>query len=70
MGKDYYAILGVGKNATEGEVKKAYRKMALKFNDHHPDMIKDPGAADKFKEIAEAYEILSDCKSDQEYITY
>ena len=60
MGKDYYAILGVGKNATEDELKKAYRKMALKY---HPDKNKDPGAEDKFKEIAEAYEVLSDCKS-------
>jgi DnaJ-class molecular chaperone len=62
MGKDYYAILGVGKNATEDELKKAYRKMALKY---HPDKNKDPGAEDKFKEIAEAYEVLSDCKSDK-----
>ena len=60
MGKDYYAILGVGKNATEDELKKAYRKMALKY---HPDKNKDPDAEDKFKEIAEAYEVLSDCKS-------
>lgn len=59
MGKDYYAILGVGKNATEDDLKKAYRKMALKY---HPDKNKDPGAEEKFKEIAEAYEILSDCK--------
>ena len=60
MGKDYYAILGVGKNATEDELKKAYRKMALRY---HPDKNKDPDAEDKFKEIAEAYEVLSDCKS-------
>ena len=59
MGKDFYAILGVGKNATEDELKKAYRKMALKY---HPDKNKDPGAEEKFKEIAEAYEVLSDCK--------
>ena len=60
MGKDYYAILGVGRKATEDELKKAYRKMALKY---HPDKNKDPGAEEKFKEIAEAYEVLNDCKS-------
>ena len=59
MGKDYYAILGVNKNATEDELKKAYRKMALKY---HPDKNKEPDAEEKFKEIAEAYEVLSDCK--------
>lgn len=57
MGKDYYNILGVEKNATEDEIKKGYRKMALKF---HPDKNKDPGAEEKFKEISEAYEVLSD----------
>ena len=57
MGKDYYQILGVEKTATEDEIKKAYRKMALRF---HPDKNKDPGAEEKFKEISEAYEVLSD----------
>ena len=57
MGKDYYKILGVEKGAGEEEVKKAYRKMALKF---HPDKNKEPDAEEKFKEIAEAYEVLSD----------
>merc|ERR1719163_2174094 len=55
---DYYKALGVQKNAAEAEIKKAYRKMALKY---HPD--KNPGnkqAEERFKEIAEAYATLSD----------
>jgi len=59
MGKDYYKILGIQKGATEDEIKKAYRKMALKY---HPDKNKSAGAEEKFKEIAEAYEVLSDKK--------
>lgn len=57
MGKDFYKVLGVSKGATDDEIKKAYRKLALKF---HPDKNKDPGAEEKFKEIAEAFEVLSD----------
>ena len=57
MGKDYYKILGLSKGATEDEIKKAYRKMALKY---HPDKNKSKEAEEKFKEIAEAYEVLSD----------
>jgi len=64
MGKDYYAILGVSKGATDDELKKAYRKMALKF---HPDKNKNAGAEDKFKEIGEAYDVLSDPKKKQIY---
>lgn len=59
MGKDFYKTLGVSKKATEEEIKKAYKKLALKF---HPDKNKSPGAEEKFKELAEAYEILSDKK--------
>jgi len=57
MGKDYYNILELPRNASEQEIKKAYRKMALKY---HPDKNKSPGAEDRFKDIAEAYEVLSD----------
>ena len=59
MGKDYYSILGINRNATDDEIKKAYRKLALKF---HPDKNKTPEAEEKFKLIAEAYEVLSDKK--------
>lgn len=59
MGKDYYKVLGIAKGASEEEIKKAYRKQALRF---HPDKNKSPGAEDKFKEIAEAYDVLSDAK--------
>ncbi|XP_014664666.1 PREDICTED: dnaJ homolog subfamily B member 4-like [Priapulus caudatus] len=57
MGKDYYASLGISRNATVDDIKKAYRKMALRF---HPDKNKSAGAEEKFKDIAEAYEVLSD----------
>ena len=59
MGKDYYSILGISRSATEDEIKKAYRKLALKY---HPDKNKSPEAEEKFKLIAEAYEVLSDKK--------
>lgn len=65
MKQDYYEVLGVGKNATEGEIKKAYRKQAIKY---HPD--KNPGdqeAEAKFKLAAEAYEILSDSQKKAQY---
>ena len=66
--RDYYEILEVSKSATEEEIKKAYRKMAIKF---HPD--KNPGdkaAEEKFKEAAEAYEILSNAEKKQRYDQY
>jgi len=59
MGKDYYKILGLSRTASEDEIKKAYRKMALKY---HPDKNKNPGAEEKFKEVAEAYDVLHDSK--------
>src|SRR5258706_9460693 len=63
--RDFYEVLGVGRNATEAEIKKAYRQMALKY---HPD--KNPGnkeAEEKFKEAASAYEVLSDKEKRQKY---
>ena len=57
MKKDYYEVLGVGKNASPDELKKAYRTKARK---HHPDVDKSAGAEEKFKEINEAYQVLSD----------
>jgi len=67
MGKDLYKTLGLGKGADENEIKKAYRKMAMKF---HPDKNKSAGAEEKFKGIAEAYEILSDPKQRKIYDEY
>ena len=63
--RDYYEVLGVGKNADSKDIKKAYRKLALKY---HPDKNPDDSVAeDKFKEAAEAYEILSDDTKKQQY---
>lgn len=67
MGKDYYKILGVSRSATDDELKKAYRKLALKY---HPDKNKAKGAEDKFKEIGEAYEVLSDKNKREIYDKY
>ena len=56
--RDYYDILGVSKNASDSELKKAFKKLAMK---HHPDRNPDDdSAAEKFKEAAEAYDVLSD----------
>ncbi|XP_044269674.1 dnaJ protein homolog 1-like [Tribolium madens] len=67
MGRDFYKILGINKNASDDEIKKAYRKLALQY---HPDKNKSPGAEEKFKEIAEAYEVLSDKKKRDVYDAY
>lgn len=55
--KDYYAVLGVPRGASEEEIKKAYRKLAFQY---HPDLNSDPSASEHFKEINQAYEVLSD----------
>lgn len=55
--KDYYQILGIARDMPQDKIKQAYRKLARKF---HPDINKDPGAEEKFKEIGEAYEVLND----------
>ncbi|MFD2415972.1 DnaJ C-terminal domain-containing protein [Amycolatopsis pigmentata] len=57
MAKDFYAALGVSRNATTDEIGQAYRTLARKY---HPDINADPGAEDRFKEISEAYQVLSD----------
>ena len=67
MGKYYYKILGIQKGASDDEIKKACRKQALRF---HPDKNKAAGAEDKFKEIAEAYDVLSDSKKKEIYDEY
>ncbi len=70
MKKDYYDILGLKKDATEADIKKAYRKLALS---HHPDRVapeKKKDAEEKFKEVSEAYAVLSDAKKRQTYDQY
>ncbi len=62
--KDYYKILGIGKNASQDEVKAAYKKLAKQY---HPDLNKSPGSAEKFKEINEAAAVLGDPQKRQQY---
>lgn len=63
--KDYYTILGVSRDASGAEIKKAYKKLALKY---HPDRNKDdPSAEAKFKEINEAYQVLGDTQKRSQY---
>jgi len=63
-GADYYETLGIPRNADEKEIKKAYRNLARKY---HPDVCKDTGAEEKFKEINEAYSVLSDAQKKSQY---
>ena len=62
--KDYYEVLGINKQSSEGEVKSAYRNLALKY---HPDRNKDKGSEEKFKEASEAYAVLSDPQQKEKY---
>ncbi len=68
MKRDYYEVLGVSKSASAEEIKRSYRKLAIKYHpDRNPD---DPNAEDKFKEVAEAYSVLSDNQKKAEYDAY
>ncbi|MBW1999933.1 MAG: DnaJ domain-containing protein, partial [Deltaproteobacteria bacterium] len=62
--RDYYEILGVPRDATQDEIQRSYRKLARKY---HPDINKEPGAEEKFKEINEAYEVLKDPEKRKKY---
>jgi len=62
--QDYYKVLGLEKGATEKEIKKAFRSLALKY---HPDKSKDPDAVNKFRSVAEAYEVLRDPERRKQY---
>jgi curved DNA-binding protein len=64
VARDYYEVLGVGRDADADELQRAYRKLARK---HHPDVAKDPGSEDRFKEINEAYQVLSNPKNRVRY---
>ncbi len=62
--RDYYEVLGIDRNASKEEIKKAYRKLARKY---HPDVNKAADAEEKFKEVKEAYEVLNDDQKRAQY---
>jgi curved DNA-binding protein len=62
--RDYYDVLGVPRDASAEDIRRAYRKLARQ---HHPDVNKDPGAEDRFKEVSEAYEVLRDPEKRERY---
>src|SRR3989338_3003433 len=64
MAEDYYEVLGVSKNSSKEEIKKAYRELAKKY---HPDISKEKDAAEKFKKVSEAYAVLSDDTKKSQY---
>lgn len=64
MSVDYYKILNLTKNASDDDIKKSYKKLALQY---HPDRNKDSNAEDKFKQISEAYQVLSNKDTKQKY---
>ncbi|XP_053187726.1 dnaJ homolog subfamily B member 13 [Scomber japonicus] len=64
MGSDYYETLEVNRNATDADIKKAYRRLALKF---HPSSNRDPGSTEKFSQLGEAYDVLSDPRKKATY---
>ncbi|MFE6991083.1 DnaJ domain-containing protein, partial [Streptomyces pharetrae] len=64
MAKDFYEVLGVSRTASQDEIQQAYRKLARKY---HPDVNKDPVAEERFKDLNEAYSVLSDPRTRARY---